>query len=176
MPKPLYKAVLWDFINACRSLKDFLCKIKKNGRIIFISDKEVEFSMTKSMKKRTKITYYFYLIILPIFSILLRFFESWSKAYSDRTFIPVSTIVAVGLPIVYGLLIGIDTLFMDKLLKKDLMLPKIIEISFLLIVYLISFSKHHDWLVATNLLVPLGYQTVTLIQVICQHNGKNSHD
>ena len=126
--------------------------------------------------KKTIITYYFYLIILPIFSILLRFFESWSKAYSDQRFVPVSTIVAVGLPIVYGLLIGIDTLFMGKLLKKDLILPKIIEIAILLIVYLISFSKHYNWLIATNLLVLLGYQTVTLIQVICQRNRKNSHD
>lgn len=70
------------------------------------------------MKKRVKIIYYFYLIILPIFFILLKLFENWSKAYSTQTFTPISTIMAVGLPIVYGLLIGIDTFFMDKLLKK----------------------------------------------------------
>lgn len=128
------------------------------------------------MKKRVKIIYYFYLIILPIFFILLKLFENWSKAYSTRTFTPVSTIMAVGLPIVYGLLIGVDTLFMDKLLKKDLILPKIIGIAILLIVYLISFAKHYNWLFAMSLLVSLGYQTVTLIQVICQRNRENPND
>jgi len=128
------------------------------------------------MKKRVKIIYYFYLIILPIFFILLKLFENWSKAYSTRTFTPVSTIMAVGLPIVYGLLIGVDTLFMDKLLKKDLILPKIIGIAILLIVYLIGFAKHYNWLFATSLLVSLGYQTVTLIQVICQRNRENPND
>ena len=130
----------------------------------------------KPMKKRVKIIYYFYLIILPIFFILLKLFENWSKAYSTQTFTPISTIMAVGLPIVYGLLIGIDTFFMDKLLKKDLILPKIIGIAILLIVYLISFSKHYNWLFATSLLVSLGYQTVTLIQVICQRNRENPND
>lgn len=128
------------------------------------------------MKIRVKIIYYSYLVILPILFIILRLFENWSKAYSAQTFTPVSTIVAVALPIVYGLLIGVDTLFMDKLLKKDLILPKIIGIAILLIVYLISISKYHNWFIATNLLVPLGYQMVTLIQVICQRNRKNSHD
>lgn len=128
------------------------------------------------MKIRVKIIYYSYLIILPILFIILRLFENWSKAYSAQTFTPVSTIVAVALPIVYGLLIGVDTLFMDKLLKKDLILPKIIGIAILLIVYLISISKYHNWFITTNLLVPLGYQMVTLIQVICQRNRKNSHD
>lgn len=128
------------------------------------------------MKKRVKIIYYFYLIILPIFFILLKLFENWSKAYSTQTFTPISTIMAVGLPIVYGLLIGIDTFFMDKLLKKDLILPKIIGIAILLIVYLISFAKHYNWLFATSLLVSLGYQTVTLIQVICQRNRENPND
>ena len=130
----------------------------------------------KPMKKRVKIIYYFYLIILPIFFILLKLFENWSKAYSTQTFTPISTIMAVGLPIVYGLLIGIDTFFMDKLLKKDLILPKIIGIAILLIVYLISFAKHYNWLFATSLLVSLGYQTVTLIQVICQRNRENPND
>ena len=128
------------------------------------------------MKKRVKIIYYFYLIILPIFFILLKLFENWSKAYSTQTFTPISTIMAVGLPIVYGLLIGVDTFFMDKLLKKDLILPKIIGIAILLIVYLISFAKHYNWLFATSLLVSLGYQTVTLIQVICQRNRENPND
>ena len=128
------------------------------------------------MKKRVKIIYYFYLIILPIFFILLKLFENWSKAYSTQTITPISTIMAVGLPIVYGLLIGIDTFFMDKLLKKDLILPKIIGIAILLIVYLISFAKHYNWLFATSLLVSLGYQTVTLIQVICQRNRENPND
>lgn len=130
----------------------------------------------KPMKKRVKIIYYFYLIILPIFFILLKLFENWSKAYSTQTFTPISTIMAVGLPIVYGLLIGVDTFFMDKLLKKDLILPKIIGIAILLIVYLISFAKHYNWLFATSLLVSLGYQTVTLIQVICQRNRENPND
>ena len=128
------------------------------------------------MKKRVKIIYYFYLIILPIFFILLKLFENWSKAYSTQTFTPISTIMAVGLPIVYVLLIGIDTFFMDKLLKKDLILPKIIGIAILLIVYLISFAKHYNWLFAMSLLVSLGYQTVTLIQVICQRNRENPND
>lgn len=128
------------------------------------------------MKIRVKIIYYSYLIILPILFIILRLFENWSKAYSAQTFTPVSTIVAVALPIVYGLLIGADTLFMDKLLKKDLILPKIIGIAILLIVYLISFSKHYNGLIATSLLVSLGYQAVTLIQTICQRNRENPNN
>ena len=123
--------------------------------------------------KKVKLIYYFYLIILPIFFIFLKFFENWSKAYSSQTFTPIATIVAVGLPIVYGLLIGIDTFFIGKLSKKELILPKIIGIAILLIVYLISFAKHYNWLITTSLLVSLGYQAVTLIQTICQRNREN---
>lgn len=114
---------------------------------------------------QAKVLYYVYLILSPFVFIALKLLADWSKIYSSQTFTPVSTIIAIILLIFYGIFIGIDTLFITKLPKEQVVLPKVIGISILLITYLIGFISYH-WSIETSILISLGYQCITLIHAV----------